>query len=433
MSDSVARSVPPLAATLTPQEAIGCRWQAVVVGAGPAGAATALRLAARGVRVLLVDRGTLPRWKVCGCCLSPAAVRELRLLARPTIASSEPPLGVSPLDAVRVCHEGRSVLLPMTGGGVASREYLDTALVMRAIEAGAHWLPSTQVTSIDDAPTPGGSDRVTLAARSMTDAADDPALLTAEYAVLATGLAESVRVDTAAAAREPQTAVCSADDSRIGLGATLEATAFDLAPGQLVMAVARMGYCGLVRLEDGRIDLAAAVDRSALGHHVSPAEAVLAILTRAIDGFVSAPASTDAIMAAHFRATPTLTRRASLIAGTSGRVLRIGDAAGYVEPFTGEGIGWALAAGRLVAESLLDTADPAAGRLRPPADAARRYQTAHRRHFAPRHARCRRVSLALRRPAVVLTAMHAARAAPWVARRLMPFVLGAGPEEGLVS
>ena len=113
------------------------------------------------------------------------------------------------------------------------------------------------------------------------------------------------------------------------------------------------------------------------------------------------------------------------MAGTTGRVLRIGDAAGYVEPFTGEGIGWALACGRIVAEALLEedgTAENALAPLRTPPHATVPRIAGSSQRSTPR---CRRVSLALRRPAVVMAAMHAARLTPWAARRLVPALVGA--------
>src|SRR5437016_5146782 len=53
------------------------RWDAVVVGAGPAGSATALRLARAGAAVLLLDRARFPRHKPCSEYLSPETVRLL--------------------------------------------------------------------------------------------------------------------------------------------------------------------------------------------------------------------------------------------------------------------------------------------------------------------------------------------------------------------
>ena len=53
------------------------RFDAVVVGAGPAGAATAIRLARGGAHVLLVDRAHFPRDKPCGGGLTGRALREL--------------------------------------------------------------------------------------------------------------------------------------------------------------------------------------------------------------------------------------------------------------------------------------------------------------------------------------------------------------------
>src|SRR3954468_10803523 len=52
-------------------------WDVVVVGAGPAGSLAAYDLARRGLTVLLVDKATFPRWKVCGSCLSPQAQATL--------------------------------------------------------------------------------------------------------------------------------------------------------------------------------------------------------------------------------------------------------------------------------------------------------------------------------------------------------------------
>src|SRR5215210_5738245 len=54
--------------------------EVVVVGAGPAGSATAARLASAGHDVLLLDRAGFPRRKPCAECVNPAGVQALRRL-----------------------------------------------------------------------------------------------------------------------------------------------------------------------------------------------------------------------------------------------------------------------------------------------------------------------------------------------------------------
>ena len=54
-------------------------WDVVVVGAGPAGSMAALEIARRGRSVLLVDKASFPRYKVCGCCLNARALSLLEL------------------------------------------------------------------------------------------------------------------------------------------------------------------------------------------------------------------------------------------------------------------------------------------------------------------------------------------------------------------
>src|SRR6266704_4563799 len=65
------------------------RWDAVVVGAGPAGSATARLLAQAGARVLLLDRAAFPRDKPCSEYLSPQSTRVLERLGADVVAAVE--------------------------------------------------------------------------------------------------------------------------------------------------------------------------------------------------------------------------------------------------------------------------------------------------------------------------------------------------------
>jgi flavin-dependent dehydrogenase len=416
----------PVPATLTPAAAAGIEWHSIVIGAGPAGAAVTIRLARQGLRVLLIDRSPMPRAKVCGCCLSTLAVAELAALCPPGTLPT--PL---PLSTVCLLSAGRAARMPMPGGGVLSREALDAALVREAIDAGADWLPNMVAEAIHETPAAGEPEGVAVVARTVTPAPRALVHLHGRVAVIAAGLTDTIQIP--APARRPardRRGRRVAQGSRIGVGATFtaassgsSATPLDLPVGELVMAVGRLGYCGLVRLEDGRIDLAAAVDRQLLADTGGPAAAIAILLERAVgDGRFAA--SLEPLLAelpgATFRATPPLTHQSPPIAGVARRIFRVGDAAGYVEPFTGEGIGWALAGGRILAASLL--ADLAT--------AAVAYPLAHGEFFATRHARCRWVARGVRQPSVVSGAVELARLMPWAAGRAVPLLVGATMSAG---
>lgn len=393
----------PLAATIPATAAAATSWDLIIVGAGPAGGATAIRTARAGLRVLLLDRESFPRPKVCGCCLSPLALAELGQL---DVTGSGRELGPPqtdcrlPLGTVQLLAGGRAASLRLPPGAVQSRESLDPAIVRLAIGAGAAWLPQTRVVSCRLAAT--GVSLMAIAADGSARA------LSADRIVLAGGLADAVRIETAAGSRPA--ARRRPGQNLIGIGATLPRDSSSLPAGQLVMAVGRSGYCGLVRLEDGQIDLAAAVAPACVVAAGSPSMAVANLLAEASGG---RPPLVErvAIETATTRATPPLTHQTPVVDPSSDRIYRVGDATGYVEPFTGEGIGWALHAARLLSESVIGPT----GQLLPPAEAAARYSRRHRKGLRQRHRRCRLVALALRSPWLVAAAVRAANWFPGAA------------------
>lgn len=413
----ITPSTDRIASTLSATAATNVCWDAVVIGAGPAGSAAAMRLARRGLRVLLVDMASMPRPKVCGSCLSSSALRELSALG---LVGDEGAIAPVPLAAVTIASRQHAATLRMPAGGVVSREVMDAALVRRSIAAGADWLPATRITGIDDSSI-AGPVIVEIAPLDGTSAKTDHRWhLRARMVVIAAGLDRSIRLHSASVTpRQAGTSRQTPPDSRVGLGAALPPHAPGPETGRLVMAVSRHGYCGIVRLDDGRVDLAAAVDGAAIGPAGGPTSLVGMILADAL-GADAGDRWATALADATLRGTPRLTHSSPPIAGPSHRVLRIGDAAAYVEPFTGEGMGWALTTARLLDEAL----DSAAGTLPDPIIAATRYDTAYRRHFAPHHARCRWIARLVRRPLVVACAAGLARLIPDTAARIVPFVVG---------
>jgi menaquinone-9 beta-reductase len=352
-------------------------WDAIVIGAGPAGSVAAHGIAAAGARVLVVDRSDFPRWKVCGCCISAWAAAMLRGAG----LSAALRCGV-PLEGLRVAARGAEARIRIRGGCVLSRARLDAALLGAAASQGASFLHASALVR-------GGSVLVRAGAES--------AEVRASAVIAADGLQGSSLREA------PEFAARVSGRSRIGLGAVLAGDALplgELPPGIISMSCAPAGYAGMVRMEDGSIDVAAAVDPGFVRMWPTPAEAVKAILEGA---GTRAPRLEDG----RFRGTPALTRRRPV---EHGRVLVAGDAAAYVEPFTGEGMAWAIASGLAVAEHVKERL---AGRYR-----EGQWSREHARLIARRQLACRVVAAALRRPEITRAAVGAASLAPGIVSML---------------
>jgi flavin-dependent dehydrogenase len=325
-------------ATLTLTDAARQTWDALVVGAGPAGSVAARQLAMLGARVLLVDRSSFPRWKVCGCCLLP---RALTSLAKIGLGNLTERLGAVPLTSVQLWIRNRHAVIAGPGGVALSREALDAALLEAAITAGAEFLPETLAHFHLDQP----EQRVV-----QLQQVHQPAVVSARVVVAADGLSGSLT------SADADLNAKIAPAARIGAGCSFHSETTDYPAGTVFMACGRTGYVGLVRLEDGRLNIAAALDRSSLrGSNL----ATVAARMLAESG-LAVPIELET---AAWRGTPPLTRK--LIHPWARRVFVIGDAAGYLEPFTGEGIAWALASGIALAplaRQAVDHWDTAIGR-----------------------------------------------------------------------
>jgi flavin-dependent dehydrogenase len=148
----------------------------VVVGAGPAGSVTALLLARSGWRVVLVDRAEFPRSKACGECVNPGAVRRLTRLGL-----TQKALGIEPATlrgwTLRVpSGPGRRAWFPddIGEGWGIERRVLDDRLLQAAIGAGVDARLGVRVEGVTiraDAPAEVQTQSGTLSAR-MVVAAD---------------------------------------------------------------------------------------------------------------------------------------------------------------------------------------------------------------------------------------------------------------------
>ena len=343
--------------TITAARASRDLWDAVVVGAGPAGSLAARQLAQSGLSVLLVDRQRFPRWKVCGGCLNAATVKMLEEAGMGTLLND---LAAVPLNELRIAAWSREASVQLEGGASLSRSAFDAGLLTAAIEAGADFLPGASASL-------GPSDRENRAAARSSEpgqeqgarssepeqkqgtrsaepvqaqeedarilhlrSGSERASLAAKVVVAADGLNGSLLSSVGEGAGEWQ-----APAARIGAGATAFECPDFYTPGTIFMAIGAGGYVGLVRLEDHSLNLAAAFDRGFARHAGGVGHAAAAIVREA--GFPEI----EGIETLAWKGTVPLTRRPA--ARAIERVFAIGDAAGYVEPFTGEGMAWALA------------------------------------------------------------------------------------------
>jgi geranylgeranyl reductase family protein len=341
-------------------------FDVAVVGAGPAGCAAAITLARGGGRVLLVDRAKFPRDKCCGDGLTTGALRRLDTLGldQRDIASFRP------IDELAVrSPSGRTVRLPFREApgvfaAVARRSDLDFALVGLARRRGAHVREETRcVGAVGDG---DGSVRLTF---------DDGSATHARYVVAADGAWSPIRrMLTPLVADRPAHPIARRAEwiafRTYATGARPEAAQClwvwfdaDLLPG----------YGWSFPLADGTVNLGICVRRRA--------GALLATLWESTlnSPFVASLVGPDAVLEAPARAWPIPAGiDGTALASLGGRVLFVGDAACAADPFTGEGVGQALATGVLAAQAIADAAPS-------PATVAERYRAGVRRSLGRDH------------------------------------------------
>lgn len=385
-----------IAPTLSLEGAVRQIWDVLVVGAGPAGAFAARETARHGAAVLLVDKAAFPRYKVCGGCLNASALATLNEAALGGLPAA---LGGNPIHQLRLAVGTRSAAISLPAGIAVSRGAFDAALVKEAVLSGAHFLPQTAA-SLD-----GGNHRARFVALQTIQ---QKAVVQTRIVLAADGIGGSFLKD------QDGFEASLAADARIGVGAIIESGPQFYQPGTIFMACGAGGYAGLVRVEGGRLNIAAALDPCFVRQAGGAGKAVAAMIDEAglpsIEGLTAPP----------WRGTPALTRKRRCLAAR--RLFVLGDAAGYVEPFTGEGIAWALASAAALAPLAREAVKQWAPSL------AIQWAKRHRLLLERRQQRCGLVAKLLRQPAftraaVGILSQASGLASPWVRRFNAPLAV----------
>jgi len=335
-------------------------YDAVVVGAGPAGSSAAAMLARAGREVLLLEKDRFPRPKVCGEFLSASALERLEPLGlrASVLAEAEsiqrgvihPPFGGAAVPFA----------LPRAGAGI-SREKLDLMLAARAAELGAETAFGARVTGVA-----GGPGRFLVRFRSGDGDEEVPALTV----IGAWGRWDAL--DRAVGRPFP------------GAPSRFLGWSLDFAPGASLEGEVRLyvfpgGYCGLSRVEGGRVHLAGVVSekrRAALG---GGWPAVLLHARRSNPDFDRAIRELSPEGGGFRGAGPV---RFAAKPPVENGILMVGDAAGVIDPFSGEGQASALASGILAADVVRRGFGGEIPLDAIPAEYARTWRAAFRRRFA---------------------------------------------------
>jgi 2-polyprenyl-6-methoxyphenol hydroxylase-like FAD-dependent oxidoreductase len=354
------------------------RFDAVVIGAGPAGSTAAILLARAGWSVALVEKQRFPRRKVCGECMAASNLPLLDALG----IGKQFALSAGPELRQVALMQGRRTLvadLPAAAhpdhawGRALGRETLDTLLLEQARASGATILQPWSVQAL-------GKNEAGHWCEIRAIGSEHTEILQTPVLVAAHGSWEHLRPGRAERrlARRPS--------DLFAFKANFQAAR--LAPGLLPILSFTGGYGGMVLADQGMATLACCLreDRLEACRRQFPGlgagETVEAYLKQACTGVA------QALGGAH-RLGPWLATgpiAPGIRLQPDDTVFRIGNAAGEAHPIIGEGMSMALQSAWLLCAQLLQAA-PKAGGLNDAAwqsGVGQRYAADWRRHFTPR-------------------------------------------------
>lgn len=358
---------------------------AVVVGAGPAGLAFAIAAAARGLDVAVLERrGPGPLEKACGEGLLPAGVRALERLG---VLPLVPPSERAPIEEIRWIEptgEVARLRLPPPGGIGIRRLALSAALLDRARAAGVELVPDADVgRHVREA----GAIRAFAAERSFP----------ARVLVAADGLGSPTRrregLDVRAPARP-----------RFGIRRHFAVPPWSAAV-EVHFGTAAEAY--VTPAGRGRVGVAILFERT----DAVSFEALLARFPALARRLGSAPH--DSVV----RGAGPFDRRAT--ARVADRLVLLGDAAGFVDAVTGDGLALAFGCAEDLAALL-----PAALAQGASSEALRPYEAAWRRRFRPYAAWTRGMLALARHPAVRRRVLALAASRPEPFERVVAAAVG---------
>lgn len=302
------------------------KFDVAIVGSGIGGACAAISLASSGAKVLLLEAGRFPRHKVCGEFLSP---ESKAVFSRLGVLDKLHEAGALPVQTARiVARGGRALAFPLPQSALAlSRFRLDNILAVAAQNAAARLLTRTRVRALEEG-TEGwrvASARGEFWARAVINSAGR----------------NSARLQNA-----PQSTLERAErrEKYIGLKAHFSGAGFPA--GAVELHIWRGGYCGLVQVEEGMLNVCLLASYESLAGR-SPQE-----FWEWLQKYLPAlrARTGGAKQQTLWKATGNIGFGAA--APVAGNLWNCGDAAGFIHPLASDGMAMAARSGELAAAIL---------------------------------------------------------------------------------